>query len=274
METNDAVLRTGSLLLTMTPEEVAATEAAIHALKDEAWAIPMVRKLNREGGCSKTNRSMMFEIRYARALHDAGISPTYEQATGVGNTSVDFAFNTTARWLVEAYSLAETEAAVAATRRRGRYFSRLLVPPLPTGVNEIPSSAEYKLRLDEHKKSVEGETLQTVERLLSKVSDGESPLKFPLPIANNYTMLTVDIRSLFSEHVDRADLDHIAYGANAVPIEYRLYWQSREGRLCPLRGIFDPANNLQKAKHFQERVHFLTILIEKRYGRTELSKIG
>jgi hypothetical protein len=150
----------------------------------------------------------------------------------------------------------------------------LLVPPLPTGVNEIPSSAEYKLRLDEHKKSVEGETLQTVERLLSKVSDGESPLKFPLPIANNYTMLTVDIRSLFSEHVDRADLDHIAYGANAVPIEYRLYWQSREGRLCPLRGIFDPANNLQKAKHFQERVHFLTFLIEKSYGRTELSKIG
>ena len=191
-----------------------------------------------------------------------------------GNTSVDFAFDTNARWLVEAYSLAETEAAVAATWNREEFFGRVLSSPRSIGTNETLTKAERKRRLEEQKQSVEGETLQAVERLLSKVSDGKFPLKFPPPSANTYSMLAVDIRSLFRGHADRGDLDQIAYGASAVPERYRCFWPGRDGKLLPIRGIFDSVNTSTKARHFRERVHFLTFVLERTYERAELAQIG
>jgi hypothetical protein len=53
------------------------------------------------------------EARFGRALHDCGVTPVYEHAIGVGETSVDFAFG---GWNVELLSFDETDAAKAATR--------------------------------------------------------------------------------------------------------------------------------------------------------------
>lgn len=113
-----------------------------------------------------------------------------------------------------------------------------------------PAPEEVQRRREEQKRSVEGETLQTIERILSKVSDGNAPLKFPAPVAQTYTVLAVDARTLFHGRPDRGDLDQIAFGAGAVPPEYRCYWLAPDGSLTPLRGFFDPANRSTKAKLF------------------------
>ena len=263
-----------SIFFALSSEEIDATNAAVDDLRHQEWARPILARFEREGGCSETNMPTMFEVRYARALLNSGINPRYEEQTGVRNTSVDFAFDTNARWLVETYSLAETEAAVAATWNREEFFGRVLSSPRSIGTNETLTKAERKRRLEEQKQSVEGETLQAVERLLSKVSDGKFPLKFPPPSANTYSMLAVDIRSLFRGHADRGDLDQIAYGASAVPERYRCFWPGRDGKLLPIRGIFDPVNTSTKARHFRERVHFLTFVLERTYEREELAQIG
>lgn len=261
-------------MLSLRQEEVDATNTAVEVLRDQAWAQPMIARFQREGGCSKANMPLMFEIRYGLALHDCGLSPAYEYATGVGNTSVDFMFDTEARWLVEAYSLAETEAAVAATSSEGVFFGRVLQSPRLIGAGEELTAEERQRRLNEQKQSVEGETFQTIERLASKVSDGKAPLKFPMPAAKTYTLLAVDARNLFQGHADRGDLDQIAFGANAVPAGYRCYWPGGDGSLIPLRGLFDSDNQSPKAKHFQERIHFVTFIVEKTYARDELGTIG
>jgi hypothetical protein len=56
--------------------------------------------------------SLLFEARFALALHDCGVTPDYEHAAGVGDTTVDFCFG---RWLVELHSFDESDALKAAT---------------------------------------------------------------------------------------------------------------------------------------------------------------
>jgi hypothetical protein len=271
---NASAARIGSPMLSLRQEEVDATNAAVEMLGRQVWAQSMIARLQREGGCSKANMPLMFEIRYGLALHDCGLSPVYEYPTGVGKTSIDFMVDAEARWLIEAYSLAETDAAIAATWSKGEFFGRVLQSPRPIDGVEKLAVAERHRRLEEQKQSVEGETLQTVEQLLSKVSDGKTPLKFPAPAANTYTLLVVDARTLFQGHADKGDLDQIAFGADAVPAEYKCYWPGRDGSLIPIRGFFDEENRSAKAHHFQERVHFVTFIIEKTYERDELGMIG
>jgi hypothetical protein len=121
---------------------------------------------------------------------------------------------------------------------------------------------------------LKGSSLQTIERVLSQVSDGKAPLKFPAPVAPTYTILAVDARTLFHGRPDRGDLDQVAFGAGAVPLEYRCYWPVPDGSLTPIRGFFDPANRSTKAKLFQERVHFVAFILERTYEHDELCRIG
>jgi len=193
----------GSAFLSLRAEEVSATLEAAELLRKQSWAQSLLAKFEREGGCSKANMPTMFEVRYGRALHDCGITPTYEQRTGVGKTSVDFGVKTAVQWLVELYSLAETEVAITATWCQGSFFGRSLQSPRRIGPNENLASEEIQRRREEQKISVEGETLQTIERILSKVSDGKVPLKFPAPTAHTYTLLCVDDRTLLGGRADR-----------------------------------------------------------------------
>jgi hypothetical protein len=260
--------RSASPFVVVTLEEITATEEACCALRNQDWAKPLIKNFRKAGGISKANLSLMFELRYARTLFESGVVPCYEKALGVGNTTVDFCFE---NWQVELYCLSETEAAIDATCERGNIFSRVLAPPL--SIHLPQSQASSDLDEKQKKQSVAGETLQTIQRLLNKVSNGDSPLKFPLP-KNTYSMLAVDIRCLFDGHCDAVDLDLIAYGANAVDPEIRLHWPASDGSVRPLLGLFDPANTSAKAKHFQERVHFVSFILEQTYELDELRTIG
>lgn len=102
----------------------------------------------------------------------------------------------------------------------------------------------------------------------SKVGDGDRPLKFPLPDGSHWTMLIVDLRAL--GQIDRYDCRQIAYGVDAVPEGLKYRWIADNGREYPIIGAFDKKNQMNGAKHFRERVHFLGLVAEESYERDEL----
>jgi hypothetical protein len=85
----------------------------------------------------------LFEARFALALHDCGIAPEYEYAAGVGETTVDFQFG---RWLVELYSLGESDALKAATWETGSFFGRVLMTAPPPCPRETERTEEKRKR--------------------------------------------------------------------------------------------------------------------------------
>jgi hypothetical protein len=235
-----------------TRDEAEASLEALDVLARLPWAAGLCAEAGRCGGVTETNRTMLFEARFALALHDAGIAPVYEQRTGVGDTSVDFAFGP---WLVELVSLQETQAAKEATHENGRAFSRLLASPSGDGTPE---------ELERDKQSLEGETLKAIQRIVAKAANEKGePAKFPPPINARMSMLVVDLRSI--QGLDGHDLDHIAFGAQTVPPVAACFWQRK-----PIAGAFHPDNPARGAGVFRERVHFLTITHEQTYARGEL----
>lgn len=256
--------------LGITTEEADATRVACEALRDVAWARPLLARLEQLGGISFEAMPTMFEIRLALAIHDRGLEAAYEVGAGVANTTIDFAVGQDPRCLLEAYSLGETQAALDATEIHDGFVSRVLVPTSVRGLDHVSENERQHL----NKQSVAGETLSVIERLLSKVSDGTNALKFPLPDTATLSVLIADARSLFDGHADRGDLDQIGYGHIAVPQEARCFWQLSDGTLKPILGLFDPANTSKKAAHLRERVHFVGLVCERNYQRGELGDTG
>jgi hypothetical protein len=110
----------------LTTAEAESTAQAIDTLRTLPWASAILQQVEAGGGLADANMSFLFEVRIARALHDCGVVPIYEQPTGIGGTSVDFGFGS---WLVELLSLKETDAAKAATWEDGPFFGRMLSSP-------------------------------------------------------------------------------------------------------------------------------------------------
>jgi hypothetical protein len=253
---------------TLTVDEAMATQAAIDILSGCGWARPLLDRIRDAGGLTRENMSFLFEARFALALHHAGIAPIYEFPTGVGGTSVDFAFGP---WRVELLSLGETDAARKATWERPPYVGRILSSPRPPASNEGEIDPEERdRRREERKQSPEGETLKAVERIVSKAGDVKTPSKFPAPDGQTWSMLVVDMRTFGSGHADDWDFDRIAWGAAAVPQYVRHTWFGDDGRAYPVLGIFNPANPMGGARHFRERVHFVGFVGERLYARDEL----
>jgi hypothetical protein len=112
----------------LTSDEAESTAEAIETLRPLLWATPLLDRVEHRGGLTTENMSALFEERFGRALHDSGVTPVYEHATGVGETSVDFAFGD---WNVELLSFVETDAARAATWKEEPFFGRMLSSPAP-----------------------------------------------------------------------------------------------------------------------------------------------
>lgn len=92
---------------TLTSAEAMVAAEPIKALRPQSWSgAPLERAGERR----------LFEVRSGRALHDCGVAPFYEHGTGVGETSVDFAFE---GWNVELLSFDETDAAKASIWENG-----------------------------------------------------------------------------------------------------------------------------------------------------------
>lgn len=250
----------------LTTAEADATAEAVEKLKTQPWANALLQNIETGGGLTAVGMSFLFEARIAWALHDCGVVPDYEHPTGVGDTSVDFHFNS---WFVELLSLQETDAAKAAAWEDGPFFGRLLSSPQPPAPDEKTLGAAERQQLRNlRKRSPEGETLKTIQRIVGKAGDDGGPLKFPEPDGTHLSMLIVDLRTIAP--IDREDCRQIAYGAGAVPDYAKYRWIDDDGREIPIIGVFDAGNRMKGAQYFHERVHFLGLVAEKTYEREEL----
>lgn len=250
----------------LTTAEAQSTAEAIETLRPLSWTGALLARASERGGLSTENIATLFEVRFARALHDCGITPVYEHATGVGETSVDFAFD---GWNVELLSLDETEAAKAATWEHGAFFGRVLISPSrPTADEASIDETERRRRSEARKQSPEGETLKIIEKIVGKAQSGGRPSKFPAPDGKSRSILVIDARA--AGKPDRIDCRQIAYGVDAVPEWARYRWIGDDGREFPIIGAFDARNPMRGAQYFRERVHFLGIVSEETFEREEL----
>jgi hypothetical protein len=289
-----------SQFFTLSEREATATQLALDVLRSVPWATQLVARVVEGGGLSTANMPFLFEARFGLALHDCGIAPEYEYAAGVGETTVDFQFGP---WLVELYSLDESDALKAATWEMGSSFGRVLLtaPPFCPGGAErterklqrdlalLDAGAESDavkevirrevqaehLKTQEHQKelfkqSPGAEIVKAIERVVGKASRDGQPAKFPEPDGSRYSMLVVDARAVGAAGPDRHDCRLIAYGANAVSEWIDHHMVDAKGRAHPIRGAFDAGAKMRDAQNFRERVHFLGIVAEETYDRDEL----
>lgn len=189
----------------------------------------------------------MFEVRYAHELFLAGSSATYEYATGIGDSRVDFRTDTSPAWLIELVSVRTSQATRRATRKVGQLSETLLVP--------TP---------DDQDRSEVGEIIRAQGKIGEKVLAGGGPTKFP-PIGDSFHMILIDMRGFLPHGGDFGDYCEIAYGGQGFrPHQFPLvHWIS--GR--PIKGLFEPENARPAARFIQERIHVLSFCMRAGFLR-------
>ena len=197
---------------------------------------------------------LLFEVRFAFELHQAGRTAKYEFKTGVGGSTVDFRVDGTPPWLVEVVSLRISDPVRNATREDGDWTEVLL-----------------STNAADEKQSEEAELIRVQTRIGGKVfcRKKQRPHKFPTPEESKALhMIVVDARGLFGSDTD--DYDEIAYGHPALNPEERWkahYWQGK-----PILGLFDPKNSQWAAELIQKRIHLLAFVCEKDYREGEIGE--
>lgn len=252
-------------------EEVRATVNAAKELETVEWAAPLLRRTRgvirrlSEGlvdhasylrnPIDVSDKAILIELRFARALHRSGASAIYEHQTGVGYSSIDFKIEGTPSWMIEVMSLGESQAVRDASWEDGPFSGMVL-----------STDAE------DPRQSEEGEIIKAQERISAKVYDNRRklPIKFPLPNAH-LSMILVDARGYLGGQGDQWDWHHIALGAAGLESHYVRTWPNREtGLRGPIYGLFE-RNNIRAAPILlQERVHFLGFICEKSFADDEL----
>ncbi len=231
----------------LTTEEGEAAQDAISELNDVRWIEPLLRSIQDNGGVTRNTMPLLFELRFAHALHRAGVMAEYEIG-GEGDSTLDFGFTYEGQpWRVELMRLHETQAARDASRsgvddEGVTWFGRVL-----------SSVAE------DARESEEGETVQAVQRICQKCEKNGQPYKFPVP-GTAVQVLLVDFRT-FLHGGDLADRIHVGLGGEFVAEPFRRYWS---GQL--ISGVFSERTPVRGAVHIRERVHFLGFVNEQSYG--------
>ena len=137
----------------LSQDEAEFAKAIIAALTGVPWAVPLLADIAASGGLTLANKAKFFELRFGYALHQAGITPTYEIA-GEGGSTLDFGFTASGQsWRVEMMRLEETQAVRNATH---------------TGTGEagtILSSQVLSSNAQDQRQSEKGETLKAVQRI-------------------------------------------------------------------------------------------------------------
>jgi hypothetical protein len=257
----------------LTTEEVAGTLDAADHLSRLAWAAPLLSRsasildrlriglidkdAYRANPVTPAEMSFLFEIRFARALADVGLTATYEHASGVGNSTVDFRVDLDVPWLVELVSLHESDAFKAATWTDGVFQGYVL-----------------RTKADDPKQSEEGETLKAQERIGAKVFDRKrGPIKFPEP-GDSVHMIMVDSRGFMGDgHGDAADWRQMIHGP--VGLEHHLvkHWTNpKTGVTAPIRGLFEQDCPLPAARIAQERLHVIGFVCENSFTISEIQQ--
>ena len=243
-----------SLLDTWSAEENIFSYFVLDKLADDEWAQSLLRKIYACGGVVKRNQDLLFELRFAYALHLSGIDPQYE-IPGEGQSSIDFGLRSAGQyWRVELMRLNETKAVEGATHTR------------VTADGIKLSSRFLSTYANDKRQSVDGETLKAVQRICQKCECNGNPHKFPPP-NGSYHVILVDFRQ-FLEGGDEQDKIHIGLGGEFVAGDgYRMYWDSEL-----ISGVFNTRTTVRGAKEARERVHFLGFVDEKEFVSGEIAQ--
>ena len=254
-------------------EEVTATLDAVDRLAGIRWAAPLLTQTGsilerlrvgltdkdayRANPITPAETSFLFEIRFARALADAGLTATYEHAAGVGNSTIDFRVELDPPWLVELVSLHESNAFKSAAWSNGDFQGYVLT----TGAAD-PRQSE------------EGETLKAQERIGAKVFDRKyGPIKFPEPVGAVH-MVMVDARGFMGDgHGDTVDWCQIIHGPVGLENHLVKHWTNPKTDVrAPIRGLLEDACPLPAARIAQERLHFVGFICERNFDKTEIQQ--
>lgn len=238
----------------LSQEEADFAQTIIPELANQPWAQPIVADINDNGGLTRENKDRLFELRFAYALHRAGVTPRYE-IPGEGKSTIDFGFASQGRpWAVELLRLGETQAAKSATGHA-------------VDENGVPWSGRLLSTVAEDPtQSTEGETLKAVQRICQKCERDGRPHKFPAP-GEAYHMILVDFRT-FLNGGDVHDRLHVALGAEFVAAQYRLAWLGQ-----PISGVFSARTAVRGAAVISDRVHFLGFVRERTYKPDEFGAV-
>jgi hypothetical protein len=247
-------------------EEVEASLNAAGRLTNVVWAAPLLaqtatilerlrvglddKDAYRLNPISAAEASLLFELRFARALADEGVTATYEYAAGVGNSTVDFRVDLDPPWLVELVSLHESKAFKAASWKDGAFQGYVL-----------------RTDADDPKESEEGEMLKAQERIAAKVFERkQGAIKFPTP-AEFIHMVMVDARGFMGGgHGDAEDWRQIVHGPVGLPHHVIQCWTNpKTGERAPIKGVFEQDCPLQAAKVIQERLHLVGVVCESSF---------
>jgi hypothetical protein len=234
----------------------------MEALAKVPWAKPVLARLRRAGGIKPENMPLMFEVRFADELHRAGVTAEYEFRAGVGKSTVEFRLNTEPTWLIELVSVRTSDAARRATRQIGQLYYEQLFYPTP----KDPGRSE------------EGEMITAQQKIGEKVFSRGRPTKFP-PRDGSIRLILTDIRGYLDEGGNPEDYWEIAYGwrvlARFSPDHWKAMvhrWTGRDGRVEPIKGLFEPGNPLRAAQLIRERIHFLGFVKEENFSDKEIQQ--
>jgi hypothetical protein len=239
--------------------EAESAKQMVGELKDVAWVRPIIDRIKENGGLNRENldnllqlKDHLFELRFAYALHRAGVTAEHE-IPGEANSTIDFGFVSKGQqWAVEMMRLGETKAVKAATVTKDVEPGVQLISQLLSTTAEDP------------KQSPEAETLQAIQRICQKCQLRGRPHKFPVP-GDAFQVLLVDVRT-FMNGGDGNDMLHVALGADYVKPPFRCYWEG-----LPITGVFHEHTSLKGAAEMRQRVHFLGFVRERAYKPGEFA---
>ncbi|MGO8763092.1 MAG: hypothetical protein ACLP2P_16250 [Desulfobaccales bacterium] len=257
----------------LTEEEVEGTLGAADQLVSVTWAAPLLNRtkpildrlrigkddweLYRKNPLKPSEKSFLFEIRFANSLAMAGVTAEYEHSTGEGNTTVDFKVNLDPPWLVELVSLHESEAFKEACFTSGELQGFML------SSNAI-----------DPRQSEEGEIIKAQERIGSKLYDKKrGPIKFPKPNEAIH-MVMVDARGFLGDgQGDKADWRQIAHGPHGLKDCFIRFWTDpKTGQCAPIRGLFEQSCPLPASRVIQERLHIIGFVCERTFEEGEIKE--
>jgi hypothetical protein len=230
---------------TLESSEAEFAQQLVGELKDVAWVRPIIDRIHKNGGLTRKNldnllqlKDHLFELRFAYALHQAGVTPEHE-IRGEAKSMIDFGFVSKGQqWAVEMMRLGETEVVKAAT----------VTQDVEPGVQLI--SRFLSTNAEDPTQSLDGETFKAIRRICQKCERNGRPHKFRVP-EDALQVLLVDFRT-FEKGGDGNDMLHVALGADYVKPQFRCYWEGR-----PITGVFDEHTSLKGAAEMRQRVHFL-----------------
>lgn len=207
----------------------------------------------------ETTKSALFEIRFARALYEAGLTVEYEHQTGLGQSSVDFRVskpeNSDIKWLIELTSLDKSEAIKeAVNEHEGLFTYSSSIKP-----EDTTNSPEVR------------DIIKTQNAILHKTVDRNgNPAKFPERTDNCFHAIIVDMRAFNMGLSDFGDFLNILYGSGNLPDSYQRAWINKDGKKELIRGLFDEEYPDARSQYLRKRIHAIGFVKEKSYERNEI----